>query len=274
VPYSILTKSSGGSKPLFAPCDMLFVEFGGLNKMFYGKDIAQTLEIIKKYHDKPVVFLCDDPDLLFPWNEIELPKTAFYWQNCLVNCDPQKPQKVKFCDFPFGSLLTLNPCIQYERMEIAYSGRPNGDRLKFFQELSKSPQSEFVKVYGRQSEWNDTGLRVSGDSPAQPQRQLFYRRRLACLGLGDQKHRDHGFRTGRVYHALSAGCPVTLKAGNDIFPAGVGDLSYWKSVGDLTDAFNYLKIQPNREKLVKDQQHYIKSEFSICQTTAKETGLL
>ena len=72
VPMTKPTKHSAGVwKPVYDPqlarIDLLLIEFGGTNMQFYGDDIRQTMELLRRYNGM-VLYLNDDPDLMLPWS--------------------------------------------------------------------------------------------------------------------------------------------------------------------------------------------------------------
>ncbi len=165
-----------------------------------------------------IVFLCDDPDLMFTWKAIPNEEWSrwVFWFNSPFSESQQRETgylrdepSSKIFDAPFGSLLRLNePSDKYFQHGLAYIGRKDG-RTKVLQSLSSAP----VSIYGRAKEWTGSGFEpmVKGEPPAQPERANFYHWQTGAICLADQKHKKLGWRTGRAYHAISAGCPVIVE---------------------------------------------------------------
>lgn len=190
--------------------DMLFVEFGSSNTSFYGQDLAVTQEMVERFKGK-IVFLCDDPDLSYLWKTVPRAKQWVVWMNAIR---PQplsgQPAQVPSFDFPFSSLLVPLTPLDVEAQKFVYIGRPVG-RSAAFKKLFAA--KALVEIYGRAAEWSAFDVEVK-DSPTQAQRRDFYAKQLGCLAIADAKHKRLGWRTGRAYHALYAGCPAIVEADN------------------------------------------------------------
>jgi len=189
--------------------DILLVEFGSSNMSFYGNDLKDTIKMVNDFCG-PVVFLNDDPDLPFIWDMVNKPKQWTCWYNA-TNAKPlgKQPKDVKIYDMPFSSLQKAEePREQYQKFYLVYIGRPNG-RSRAVKQLIAGGVP--WRVFGKQKEWEDFGVMVQ-EPPHQPERAGFYSCQLGCLVLADNKHKEMGWRTGRAYHAINAGCPALIEA--------------------------------------------------------------
>lgn len=188
--------------------EVLMIEFGSSNQSFYGADLVKTLEMTRKHKGK-IIFLNDDPDLPFIWEGVKEFKNWSCWYNA-YKPEPfgHQPFVIPCYDFPFSSLMNaLEPVDDYKKDALVYIGRPNG-RTKMVKYLLAN--SAPWKVYGRKEEWEEFGI-MTHQAPNQPQRAEFYQHSLGCVVLADAKHKKMGWRTGRAYHALMAGCPAVVE---------------------------------------------------------------
>lgn len=248
------------------PYDLLVVEFAGLNLRFFGDDIAETIKIIEA-HDGPVVFLCDDPDLWFPWGRLPL-RQYMRWK-ILVNSpltEQPVPSNASVLDAPFASLQPMLAPVPAEDERFAYVGRLEG-RVKVFKQLVAG-QAPF-QVYGRGSEWGKLGVSVL-EAPAQPQRAAFYARRLGALAVTDRRHKELRWRTGRAYHAISAGCPVVAEAGH---PVLASTFARFTSADDLRRMAAQLRDPAERVALVLEQQERAARDRAAMAFALDECGL-
>lgn len=192
--------------------DVLLVEFGGLNWTFYGEDWQETIRIIEQ-HKGNVVFICDDPDLPFPW--AKMPNEDWSRWTIATNSTLEQatrsilkaPTNTKWVDFNMPS----TPIMEFTHGLLPaaiYIGRPNS-RSVVLKRFIDAP----LQVAGKEKEWLDYDFHRL-DAPQQATRKNFYRRYRACLALYDKKHEQSGWRTGRAYHALTAGVPVIAPVGN------------------------------------------------------------
>jgi hypothetical protein len=192
------------------PVDLLIIEFAGLNMTFYGKDWALTNEMVKA-HTGPILFLCDDPDLPYPWHTLPDENWA-RWTICVnaVNETATRtalkiPTQATVIDTPYASLLPTRPHQTPTINEIIYYGRPNG-RTKQLQ-----PFLNHITIAGKAKEWGNTTVI---QPPEQSYRADWYAQYAVCLALYDNKHALTGWRTGRAYHALNAGTVIATVTGN------------------------------------------------------------
>lgn len=217
-------------------CDVLMIEFGGINMRFYGDQWAETVRMIKA-HLGPIVFLCDDPDLSFPWDLLS-ESQAGEWSRwtVVVNCKDTRaarfilkvPNNARVVDYPMHSGVTpLSPVsltdMRVQKQRAVYIGRAIG-RTKLLRHIMESESGQYLTIAGRMEEWKGlirpTQAIEEGndplfvDIPEQRDRALFYRSYKACLALYDQAHQMTGWRTGRAYHAVLAGTPVIAPVGN------------------------------------------------------------
>lgn len=189
--------------------DLLCIEFGSSNMQFYGDQIRKVFEIANNFKGRKV-FICDDPDLPCPWDLVTNPNEWALWYNARNGLKLSKdPAAAQWYDMPFSSLQKHITIKDEEPIgsDLVYIGRPNGREKDI--KLMMAVGVDF-KVYGRQKEWDHLGKRVH-EAPQQTQRARFYHRQLGCLVFADKKHEELGWRTGRAYHALLAGCPAICK---------------------------------------------------------------
>jgi hypothetical protein len=230
-------------------CDVLYLEFGGTNIQFYGKDWNKTVEIVKRHKGKRKVFVCDDPDLTFlwdmlteeNWSEWTIAANAVNTQEVLrvlkapagVNCIHLPMDKgMEFLDFSEG---TIN--------KIVYIGRNQG-RASHFKIFGSSP---YLQIAGKAKEWEDYPNLTLVDIPLQKNRRAFYRDYYGCLAIYDKKHKETGWHTGRAYHALYAGIPVLAPPGND-------GLSWTYPVTCLKDIEDFINLSVEKRKEIWQNQ--------------------
>lgn len=189
--------------------DMMIFEFGSSNKSFYGDDLEKTIGLANTFHG-PKIFLSDDPDLPFIWDDITNVTNWSCWYNAVrPTAIGKQPKHINSFDMPFSSLMEpKEPINAYQKDYLVYIGRPNarGKIVKYLV-ANKAPW----RVFGRSEEWNQFGV-FPHEAPDQPRRPEFYSKQLGCLVIADQKHKTMGWRTGRAYHAIMAGCPAILEA--------------------------------------------------------------
>lgn len=249
--------------PTFPGHDLLFIEFGSSNTRFYGEDLVQTLKYLRE-HTGRVVFLCDDPDLPFLW---KTPKED--WDRWSVWMNAKYPQpfggqfdQVRSFDAPFASLLPVTEPRPVVDEELVYIGRPVG-REKVFRSLESAP----LRVFGRTKEWEKFGFRVESP-PSQSVRRKFYGDRAACLVVADAKHKRLGWRTGRAYHALHAGCPVLVEKSHSALAA---DFDSFETAGDVV---SWMKDLPEcRTEVWRRQRDSVERDRAIFESTFREFGL-
>jgi hypothetical protein len=198
-------------------CDILYLEFGGTNIQFYGKDWNQTVEIVKRHKGKPKVFVCDDPDLTFLWDML----TDENWSEWTIAANAvntkevlrvlKAPEGVKCIHLPMDKGMEFMDFSPGKIQKIVYIGRNQG-RSSYFKIFGSSPH---LQIAGKQKEWEDYPNLTLVDIPLQKNRRAFYRDYYGCLAIYDKKHKETGWHTGRAYHALYAGIPVLAPPGND-----------------------------------------------------------
>ena len=227
-------------------CDVLMLEFGGMNLSFFRKDWDRTIELIKS-HPGRIIFITDDPDLTFVWNE--LPDEDYSrWTVAVnaVNLDECRevlkvPEAAAVVDWPFHLGMIPRDFVDGELKEAVYYGRPNG-RSKL---LAPYVTSGAIVVAGREKEWGASVSLIA--PPEQKDRQEFYRHFRACLAVYDNKHLLTGWRTGRAYHALLAGIPVAAPAGNR-------GLAWAWELNGLYDLAALLRMPARSREMVWEQQ--------------------
>jgi hypothetical protein len=198
-------------------CDILYLEFGGTNLQFYGKNWDKTIEIVKLHRGKKKVFVCDDPDLTFLW-ELLPDEDWSLWSIAAnaVNTDEvlkvlKAPEGVTCFHLPMDKGMTAEMFSDGTIQKIVYIGRNQG-RSSYFKTFGSSP---YLQIAGKTSEWEDYPNLTLVDIPQQKDRRSFYRKYYGCLAVYDKKHAVTGWHTGRAYHALYAGVPVLAPPGND-----------------------------------------------------------
>jgi len=207
------SKEAGLRTDAYQPVDLLIIEFAGGNLSFYRDDYNLTNAIIKE-HAGPILYLCDDPDLPYPWHT--LPNED--WSRWTIGINAinlnaarkalKIPTPARVIDLPFASLLPQHPYQTPDALAAIYYGRPNGRT-----NLIKRYLGPKLLIAGKPKEWAELGIPPL-TPPEQHQRAYWYSRFAICLALYDNKHAQLGFRTGRAYHALNAGTPVTAPIGN------------------------------------------------------------
>ena len=251
--------------------DVLLIEFGGSNAQFFGRDLEETYRLIAA-HDGPVIYLCDDPDLWFPWKAT--PNEEWSRWTVLVNAAAERagprvypvPGGARVMDFPVASLLPMAEALPARGDHLAYVGRPLG-RGDAFRRLIAAGAP--FRVYGRAEEWEEFGLRVQ-EAPPQPQRGAFYATQLGCLAIADKKHKKMLWRTGRAYHAISAGCPVLAEANHTLLAANFGAYADPTKVAEWAARW---RDSAARAEDVRHQQGAIARERVILEDTVSRCGL-
>lgn len=249
-------------------CDIMLVEFGGLNMQFYGAEIHETIKLCRNFKG-PKVYICDDPDLPMPWHLLG-PLRHEQWStwNNAVYKKPIKgtPLEVRVMDFPFASLQEIRePRMDVKQDKFVYIGRPNG---RLFAVRALVAGGAPWKVYGRQKEWEEHGIMVN-EPPQQPQRADFYAEQIGSLVLSDSKHKELGWRTGRAYHAAMAGCPAVVEADHEALKY----FARYKNCSDLIALRDRWRDPDLRSGEVRRQVQNIWSEKVIAEKTLSEAGL-
>lgn len=253
--------------------DVLLVEFGGTNAQFFGRDLEETYRLVS-WHKGPVVYICDDPDLWFPWKAT--PAEDWTRWTVWVNADVERagvraylsPSGAKVLDLPFASLLAMEPPVEKAIRDpfLTYIGRPGG-RTDAVRRLVAAGAP--FRVYGRGEEWGEFGVRVE-EAPPQPQRGAFYAQQLGCLALADRKHKKMLWRTGRAYHALAAGCPVLAEASHTLLASRFAAYADPARVRDWVERW---RDPAQREKDVREQQGAAARDREILEDTLRRTSL-
>lgn len=258
------SQAAGLTKTPYKACDLLMLEFGGMNLMFNKKAWEETFAIIRAHKGK-IVFLCDDPDLTFLWKE--MPDEDWSRWTIAANATEVEsvrlklgvPAKAKVIDLPFHELLEQQPYSEGDKAVAVYYGRPNG-RIRT---LTPYLQSGMVTVAGRAEEWNDPSIQIV-EAPAQKNRAEWYKQWRACFAMYDQKHALCGWRTGRAYHALLAGIPVVAPRGN---PA----LSWAWQLDDTMNLRTFLRMEPQLRKDIHALQ--VEDAKADIEAALQELGL-
>ncbi len=273
-------ESSGLGSEYDGPYDLMIVEFGSGNKNFYGKDIEETLRMMRNLpKGTPKIFICDDPDLPLEWGAVSGIQNVFAWYNCVgANSLLNQPEAIKTYDMPFSSLVVAanggvypEPLIltpeQREGRGLCYLGRPDGRRKIIHQLLAGNIK---FRVYGRQPEWDDLGI-TAHPAPNQPQRAAFYSKQLGCLALADAKHKILGWRTGRAFHAIVAGCPAVFESDHRAFAGGYRS---FRNIIELRQIiYNWENDSDYRLNDLKKQRQNILDDLGIALATLRKFSL-
>ena len=197
--------------------DLLVLEFGPSNGSWYAEDYAFTRAVLEEYVG-PVIYLCDDPDLLKPSVCRYVPQSDWSRWTFLLNCQyPMRapevlgaPAEAQYAEF--------NPCVGLDLMDYApapypnylvYPGRPGGRKTQ----CQAMIDSGAVQIVSSPADWKAYKIDVT-PSPKQSVRRDCYRQYAGLVCAFDTVHADLGWRTGRAYHALTAGVPVLVFPGN------------------------------------------------------------
>lgn len=184
--------------------DVLFVEFGSNNKVFYGDDITYTEELMS-YNgefEKKIIFICDDPELFPKLNPFFV---DHYWVNADNELACSKHFGVSCESFPFYGLQEVRRFAGEHNGKVVYYGGTSQGREE---RLSKYKVLLPIEVYGKEKDYKTINPKAP---PSQEERSDFYRSFAYCLGMQDNKHRKLGWNTGRIYHAIASGIPVLFE---------------------------------------------------------------
>lgn len=241
-----ISVQQGFTKSVEKECDLLMIEFSGLNMTFFGKDWQETAEIAQS-HKGPIIFLCDDPDLPFPWKML----TNENWSRWTiavnaVRLDNAKiilraPSKVKMFDFPFHAVMQMREASNFIYPNSVYYGRPNGRKKELLPYIGTGQ----LTIAGNAKEW--ANITDVTPAPEQKDRADFYAQYKTSFAAFDNKHAQSGWRTGRAYHSLAAGTPVLAPYGNPAFTW----TQQLRNPLELTEA---LRMTSNERKNLHHQQ--------------------
>lgn len=246
--------------------DLLFIEFGSSNEVFYGDDLRTTREYADR-HRGQIVFLCDDPDLPYLWKTVESPSRWSVWMNAARPAAfGGQPEGVATFDFPFAALLPIREVEEKVSGPAVYVGRPKG-RENVVRALLRDGVP-FV-VHGRESEWKGFGVQVQ-PVPTQAQRGDFYSQSLASVVLADRKHHRLGWRTGRAYHALCAGCPAIVESAHE---ALVETFDSFRDAQELSKRLADWKDARVRRRAWKSQVKRARNDADVAEATFRVHGL-
>lgn len=247
--------------------DVLFIEFGSSNLNFYHDDLNKTQRLTREHGGK-IVFLCDDPDLPYLWRTLKADDFEWWavWANA-TKCLPfgGQPAAIKTFDFPFASLLPMRRPQDVYGDKFVYIGRPNG-RAAAFTALHAAHAP--YQVYGRTKEW-PAAINVL-DPPEQNQRTAFYAKQLGSLVIADNKHKQLGWRTGRAYHAIAAGCPAVVEKSHTVLSNMFADFTL---PGDLENLRELWSVPGVRREICELQQAVVEGELKIAAATFESVGL-
>lgn len=270
---SRMTKASqdtGVSVPPPAHVDVLMVEFGSSNTQFNGKDLEETHAIVMR-HKGPIVFICDDPDLPYLWKTVPAARAKQWrcWYNAAAPAPfGGQPTGIPVFDFPFSSLQApASVSLGYQCNHLAYIGRPGG-REKQVRALIAGRVP--FRAYAKPAEWEKLGV-LALPPPNQPDRAAFYASQLGCLVLADAKHKRLGWRTGRAFHSILAGCPAVVEADHvhlaKNFPS-------FKKASDLVKLAHDWALSPSvRNGALVRPLEKLKEDRRLCEQAVAELEL-
>jgi hypothetical protein len=245
--------------------DILFVEFGSRNSLFYKKSLEATRLIVNRPHGQ-VIYLCDDPDLPYEWKHVLSLKNWVIWANSVNGCDFSCDVPCR--DFPFSSLQTPRPASHLFEPELVYIGRPLGRRASLSSVLDSVSS---LRVYSKPQDWKGWSLEIR-PSPTQVARSDFYNRRLACLGLADRKHHALGWRTGRIFHAAMAGCPPIIEH-EHISLRFRYPIACFRHPSEIPSFLGRVRDPVERSAYLELLTRAIVAEKYICEERFREVGL-
>lgn len=232
-------------------CETLIVEFAGMNMQFYGAAWNETADTVRA-HAGPVIFLCDDPDMPFKWELMGHDEDWTRWTIAVNAVHPATaarvlhvPRGAEVIDTPFASLLRPATFMDGADERAIYIGRGNG-RKKLIEQYIDSGH---VVVAGNPKEWPGHAVLPQ---PEQSFRRNFYRLFRAAFAACDNKHIETGWRTGRAYHALSAGIPVMTPE----TPGGMANegLKWAWQVDSPADVYRCLTMSASDRKRAWEEQ--------------------
>lgn len=216
-----LTKPTAAEHPTVAihrDHELLMLEFGSNNEQFYGRDLEISYMVAAR-HRGPIVFLCDDPDLPLAWDKAEMLglERWTFWLNATRGAlwpGLSAAAQARVRDFPFASLMEARrPSLGATPAHLVYLGRPHG-RMRAFRSLIQSGAP--LQVHGKPKDWARHPEITVLPPPHQPQRAAFYAAQRGALVVADGKHKTLGWRTGRAYHAVLAGCPALPESDHEV----------------------------------------------------------
>lgn len=247
IPLSKLTESTKltGLEQSNESCDVLLLEFGGINLQFYKKDWNETIQIIKSHKGK-VFFITDDPDLPFLWN---LHNDYTNWTIIVNALNPKIcrtilkiPATANIQIYPFHIDMDRHEYSTTHNNKVIYIGKPTG-RTNYIKKLAYSHHFE---IACKNTERKKIGIN-SIDIPQQKDRYEFYRKYVGCMALYDKKHAITGWRTGRAYHSLYSGIPVLTISGNEA-------LNWCHNIDNTNEIDKFVNLNDvEREKIYRHQ---------------------
>lgn len=259
--------------PTCAPSpQLIMLEFGPSNGSWYAEDYATTQELLRRHPEVPVVYLCDDPDLLKASVCRYVPQDNWSRWTFLLNCDAPDtapavlgaPTEATYGAFNPSVGMPLVPYVAARSDRIIYPGRPGGRKQQCLEMIA----SGAVLIVGNQAEWSAYPDVFAMPSPDQSVRGRFYQQFAGLLCAFDKTHALMGWRTGRAYHALCAGVPVLAFKGNSA-------LWWTKEVHDRDDIADYaltLTDDSVRQAIVNAQRTAVSTDetsvfdFATCRT--------
>jgi hypothetical protein len=255
--------------------DLLVLEFGPSNGSWYKEDYAFTQSVCQEYTG-PIVYLCDDPDLLKPSVCRYVPQDDWSRWTFLLNCQRPElapkvlnaPAEATYAEFNPSVGMPLDAYAPAELELLCYPGRPGGRKAQ----CQAMVDSECVQVVGNQAEWKGY-LTTVMPSPQQANRRAFYRQFAGLICAFDKTHAELGWRTGRAYHALCAGVPVFAFPGNpalwwtQLVDNAKDITTFWAMLTDDGDDY--------RHHMVLNQRHYVSQDETdfLSHSTAQALGL-
>lgn len=252
-----------------ASADVVMLEFGPSNPIFCADRWAAQAAALRTARGR-IIYLNDDPALLPLPLEIA---------EALAECEPVQAWlntplaaqvgaglsleggEVYGHDAPFGSLLPHRGPSPWFRPSLVYQGR-NAGRLKVLQRVRRSGVP--LTVLGRPEEWpDDWSVRRP---PPQDERHAMLGEYAGALLLADQQHHALQWRTGRAYHALSAGVPV-------VTPEPMSGVPWARPMGFNDKLALWTELPAARDTAVVEQGEVVAAEGRAWDATLAEAGL-
>lgn len=202
--------------PGYKKSDVLMLEFGPCHWVWNQDDIQETVKLVQA-HKGPVVFLCDDPEMLYGClepralrllNQKNFSRWSLWLNTPLPQPDvQQRLPGCKVVDAHYAALIKPRPYGSFTRRAAVYMGRGGDGREALLEQIHTQVP---IHVYGKQKEW--TRIQVFDEPPSQVDRGNVYAQYPVSVCVTDREHKRLGWRTGRAYHSLLAGVPTLVEA--------------------------------------------------------------